>query len=180
MKFLSKLTLVLFVLASTLAVRAADKEVEKLKPEVESGLVAFKKADSSLEPLLASAAGYVLFPSAGKGGFVLGGAHGSGLVFEKGGKLVGSAKLSQFSVGAQVGGQSFAELILFETAEALARFKESRFEMGANLSAVAAAEGQAKSAKYNDGILVFTRPLKGLMAEASIGGQKFTFAPLAP
>ena len=59
-------------------------------------------------------------------------------------------------------------------------FKESRFEMGANLSAVAAAEGKAKTAKYNEGVMVFTRPLKGLMAEASIGGQKFSFVPLAP
>ena len=171
---------VLLMMGPAVATRAADKDVAKLKPEVEQSLEAFKKADSGLEPLVREAAGYAVFPSAGKGGFVLGGAHGSGLVYEKGDKLIGSAKLSQFSVGAQIGGQAFAELILFENAEALTRFKESRFEMGANLSAVAAAEGKAKTAKYNEGVMVFTRPLKGLMAEASIGGQKFKFDPLVP
>lgn len=180
MKTLRWMVAVLLMMGPALATRAADKDVAKLRPEVEQSLEAFKKADSSLDPLVSAAAGYALFPNAGKGGFVLGGAHGAGLVYEKGGKLIGSAKLSQFSVGAQIGGQAFAELILFENPEALTRFKESRFEMGANLSAVAAAEGKAKTAKYNEGVMVFTRPLKGLMAEASVGGQKFTFQPLAP
>lgn len=178
MKTLRCLAVVLGILFPFQASQAGDKDIPKLQAQAEPSLAAFKKADSTLAPLLAEAAGYALFPNVGKGGFVLGGAHGSGLVYEKGGRLVGSAKMSQFSVGAQIGGQAFAELILFETVEALNRFKESRFEMGANLSAVAAAEGQAKAAKYNEGILVMTRPIKGLMAEASVGGQKFSFDPL--
>ena len=172
----------LMIVLPALVVRAADKdkdkEVAKLQREVESSLVAFKKADSGLEKVLEAAAGYALFPNAGKGGFILGGAHGAGLVYEKGGKLIGSAKLSQVTIGAQIGGQAFAELILFETPEALSRFKESRFEMGAGISAVAAAEGTAQAAKYNEGVLVVTRPIKGLMAEASVGGQKFSFEPV--
>ncbi len=159
-------------------VRASDGEVEKLKPDVQAALERFKKADSGIGSLIEAAAGYAVFPNAGKGGFVIGGAHGSGLVFEKG-KLVGSAKMSQVTVGAQIGGQSFSELILFENAEALSQFKDSRFEMTAQVGAVAAAEGVSKNAKYVAGVMVFTLANRGLMAEASVGGQKFKFTPVS-
>ncbi len=92
---------------------------------------------------------------------------------------IGSARLSQFTIGAQVGGQVFSQLILFETPAALDRIKESRFEMSAQVGAVAAAEGVAKNAKCVDGVLVITHAGTGLMAEASVGGQKFKFKPVA-
>jgi len=156
----------------------ADKSVETMKAEVESALERFRKADTGLGALISAAAGHAVFPKAGKGGFVIGGAHGSGLVYEKE-KLIGSAKMSQVTVGAQIGGQEFAELILFETADALNQFKDSRFEMTAQVGAVAAAEGVSKNAKYVAGVMVFTLANRGLMAEASVGGQKFKFTPLA-
>ncbi len=156
---------------------AADVGIAKQELEAESTLTRFKKADTGLESLIKAAAGYAVFPSVGKGGLILGGAHGSGLVYE-GGRVVGSVKMSQFTVGAQIGGQAFAEMILFETAEALRQFKESRFEMTAQVGAVAAAEGVAKNAKYVAGVMVFTLVNRGLMAEASIGGQKFKFTPV--
>lgn len=152
----------------------AEDSVGKLKPEAETTLERFKKADTGLAKRLESAAGYAVFPRIGKGGLVLGGAHGNGLVYEQG-RLVGTAKMSQVTIGAQIGGQSFAELVLFENAAVLAQFKESRFEMTAQAGAVAAAEGLAENARYTDGVLIFTLPNKGLMAEASVGGQKFKF-----
>jgi lipid-binding SYLF domain-containing protein len=113
----------------------------------------------------------------GKGGFIIGGAHGNGHVFEKG-KLIGYGSLTQVTVGAQVGGQEFSEVIFFESKEALAKFKESEFAISAQVSAVAAAEGVSKNAKYVDGVMVFTKAKQGLMAEASVGGQKLKFEPL--
>jgi lipid-binding SYLF domain-containing protein len=166
-----------FLCFATLVGRAAEVDVDKLKPEVETALAGFKKADSGLEAVLVSAAGHALFPKVGKGGFVIGGAGGSGLVYEKS-QLIGSARVSQVTVGAQVGGQVFSQLIVFENQAALDRFKESRFEMNAQVGAIAAAEGVAKNAKYVDGVLVFTRAGEGLMAEASVGGQKFKFTPV--
>ena len=136
----------------------------------------FKKADSGMTNLFANSAGYVVFPRVGKGGFFFGGAHGNGFVFEKG-KPVGRASITQFTVGAQIGGQEFAEVIFFETPETLAEFKTSRFTLNAQVSAVAAAEGISKNAKYIDGVLVFTQARQGLMAEASVGGQKFKYRP---
>lgn len=165
-------------LASGVASWGADKAVESMKEDVEAALERFRKADSGLGALITASAGHVVFPKAGKGGFVIGGAHGTGLVYEKE-KLIGSAKMSQVTVGAQIGGQEFAELILFETADALNQFKESRFEMTAQVGAVAAAEGVSKNAKYVAGVMVFTLANRGLMAEASVGGQKFKFTPLA-
>jgi lipid-binding SYLF domain-containing protein len=103
-------------------------------------------------------------------------AEAGGRVFEKG-AYIGNVRMSFASIGAQIGGQSFSEVIFFETPAALARFKENRFEWAAGMSAVAAASGTSKNAKYADGVAVFTLARQGLMAEASVGGQKFKFTP---
>ncbi|MBL9134890.1 MAG: lipid-binding SYLF domain-containing protein [Verrucomicrobiales bacterium] len=159
-------------------VRASD-DMEKLQREVPQAIQAFEKDDSTLKELFANSAGYAIFPRVSKGGLVFGGAHGVGLVYEKG-ALIGRAELSQATFGAQIGGQAFREVIFFETPAALDRFKESKFEMSAQVGAVAAAEGAGKNAKYHESVLVFTKVLSGLMAEASIGGQKFKFTPVKP
>jgi lipid-binding SYLF domain-containing protein len=165
-----------------LAVNAANqKKEEKLEDDVTAAIKAFKQADTGIAKFFESAAGYAVFPNVGKGGLVVGGAHGNGLVYEKGekgAKLVGSASLSQVTIGAQIGGQEFSEVIFFEDKDALGRFKDSNFEMSAQLSAVAAAEGASKNAKYKNGVMIFTKAKTGLMAEASVGGQKFKFKPL--
>jgi lipid-binding SYLF domain-containing protein len=172
-------TLLAFGLLAACLPVGADQAAEekKLQEDTKVAIEQFKKVDSSLGKLFQSAAGYVVFPNVGKGGFVLGGAHGNGLVYEKE-KLVGRASLTQVTVGAQVGGQEFSELIFFETKEALKQFKESKLEMSAQVGAVAAAEGVSENAKYTDGVMVFTKAKAGLMAEASVGGQKFKFEPI--
>jgi lipid-binding SYLF domain-containing protein len=124
------------------------------------------------------AEGWAVFPNVGKGGLIVGGAHGTGLVYEKT-NLIGKVTMTQGSIGAQIGGQTFAEIICFETAKALDDFKASKMEMSAEVSAVAAAEGVGRAAKYTQGVAVFTMPKKGLMAQASIGGQKFKYEPMA-
>jgi len=86
--------------------------------------------------------------------------------------------LTDVNIGAQVGGEHFYEVIFFETTDALKSFKESKLEMAAEANAVAAAEGAAKNAKYQNGVTIFTLPRGGLMVQASIGGQKFKFKPL--
>jgi lipid-binding SYLF domain-containing protein len=91
--------------------------------------------------------------------------------------VIGQATLTQASIGAQVGGQKFAEIIFFETPAALDDFKSGKFEMNAEVSAVAAKEGASKAANYKRGVVVFTLPKSGLMVQASIGGQKFKFEP---
>mgnify|MGYP003525687021 CR=1 FL=1 len=106
------------------------------------------------------------------------GAAGTGCLYQGGG-IIGQAKLVQVTVGLQLGGQSYAEVIFFQNDDVIAAFKRNSFEMSAQMSAVAAASGASANAKYRQGVLVFTVAKGGLMYEASVGGQKFTFKPLA-
>jgi lipid-binding SYLF domain-containing protein len=138
----------------------------------------FKKTDPDLGKYFGSAVGYAIFPSVGKGAFIVGGAAGTGCLYQ-GGAIIGQAKLAQVTVGLQLGGQSYAEVIFFQNDDAIAAFKSNSFELSAQVSAVAAASGASANAKYRLGVLVFTIAKTGLMYEASVGGQKFTFHPLA-
>src|SRR6185369_13700594 len=153
----SSLTAMLF----TSVVQAAD---EDLRSASQQAIADFQNKDSTLQKLLGDSAGYAVFPNVGKGGFIVGGARGKGLVYEKT-NVVGEATLTQASIGAQVGGQTFAEMILFETPAALSDFKAGKFEMSADVSAVAAAEGASAAAKYKNGVAVFALPKKGLMVQ---------------
>jgi len=171
----SVLTALLLALASPTLTALADDD--DLGAEAQKAIKALQAADSGLTNLFNGSAGYVVFPSVGKGGLFFGAEHGNGIVYEKG-KPVGEATVTEINVGAQVGGQSFYEVIFFETADALANFKQSNFEMSAKVSAVLAAEGASADAKYREGVIVFTLPRSGLMVQAAIGGQKFKYKPL--
>ncbi len=138
----------------------------------------FKKNDAHLEKFFAGSVGYAIFPSVGKGAFIVGGAAGTGCLYQ-GGAIIGQAKLAQVTVGLQLGGQSYAEVIFFQNDDAIEAFKSNSFELSAQVSAVAAASGASANAKYRLGVLVFTLAKTGLMYEASVGGQKFSFKPLA-
>jgi len=166
----------LCVAAVCLSPSASQAAEEDLRKEAEQARANFLKADAGLQKFFDESAGYAMFPSVGKGGLIVGAARGKGVVYEKV-KVVGEAVMTQASIGAQAGGQTFAEVIFFETPEALKDFKGGKFEMSAEVSAVAAAEGASKAAKYKNGVAVFTLPHKGLMVQASIGGQKFKFIP---
>jgi len=151
---------------------------EDLRVQSKQAVDDFKKADPSMATFFANSAGFAVFPDVGKGGFIVGGARGKGIVFEKG-NPIGRATMTQASIGAQAGGQTFEQVIFFETPGALSDFKSGKFEMSADISAVAASEGASKSAAYKKGVAVFTLSKKGLMVQASVGGQKFKFEPEA-
>ncbi len=150
---------------------------EAINAEAEHAIETFKSADTGLITLFTNSAGFAVFPSVGKGGLVFGGEYGKGLVYQSA-SPVGEVTLTEVNFGAQVGGGAFYEVIFFETAESLANFKEGHFEMSAKVDAIAAAEGAALNAKYREGVIVFTLPRSGLMAQAAIGGQKFSYKPL--
>ena len=145
-----------------------ENDVDKARETIED----FKKEDPSIGKLFESASGYAVLPGIGKGGIGIGGAGGKGSVF-KGGEPVADVKMSQVTVGLQLGGQKYAEVIFFENEGAYTRFVEKDFEFAAQVSAVALASGASADAKFKDGMLVFTQALGGLMYEASIGGQRF-------
>ena len=120
------------------------------------------------------AAGFAVFPNIAKAGLGIGGARGNGEVFEDG-KVIGSTTVTQLSFGFQLGGQAFSQIIFFQNKRDLDRFTDGNFEFGASASAALITEGANASVDYTNGVAVMTFSKGGLMYEASIGGQKFTF-----
>ncbi len=155
---------------------ALPEEQPASHPEVAETIAAFKNADPGMKRFFDNSYGYAVFPGVGKGGLVVGGAYGGGQVFEQG-RLIGYATITQITLGAQIGGQSYREIIFFADKESLDIFRANDFNFGAQASAVAVTAGAAANAAYSNGVAVFTLPKGGLMVEASIAGQKFKYTP---
>jgi len=139
-------------------------------------IAVFRKTDSSLGRFFSSAVGYAVFPSVGKGGMGIGGAYGQGVLYQRG-KPVGKTTLTQVTIGFQLGGQAYSEIIFFESEKVLSDFKAGNFAFSGQASAVALTSGASANANYRMGVAVFTAAKGGLMFEASIGGQKFSYEP---
>jgi lipid-binding SYLF domain-containing protein len=165
------------VINTTLVFGQSDSKNDKIIADSKTAKAEFTKTDPLMSGIFEKAYGYVIFPNVGKGGVGVGGAAGNGAVYENN-TLVGMAKLSQLSVGLQAGGQAYREVIFFESKKAMDRFKDSKFEFSAQVSAVAVKAGASGNAKYTNGVMVFTMQKGGLMYEASVGGQKFKFKKL--
>jgi lipid-binding SYLF domain-containing protein len=153
----------------------SEEKREALKTEADAALEAMTRTDPTLKEFVNRGAGYAIFPSVGKGGVGVGGAYGRGIVYDDSGRMLGYSDLTQASIGFQLGGQTFKELLVFETPAALDRFKGDKASLTANASAVAIKSGAAASARFQDGVAVFTQPNGGAMFEASVGGQQFKF-----
>jgi lipid-binding SYLF domain-containing protein len=173
---IATLLLILIKLVMPAPVLAQSSKNKKLIEDSKVARAEFIKMDGLMQSLFDNSYGYVIFPNVGKGGIGVGGAAGNGIVYENG-KAIGSAKMKQVSVGFQFGGQAYREVIFFENKTALDRFKQNKFEFSAQASAVAATAGASANVKYRDGVMIFTQQKGGLMYEASIGGQKFSYAP---
>lgn len=151
-----------------------DSDDVKLMADAVNAKAAFISADANMQALFDNSYAYVIFPNVGKGAIGVGGAAGSGIAYQ-GGKAVGKAKMKQVSIGFQFGGQAYREVIFFENQAEFDRFKEGNYEFAAQASAVAANKGASANVNYKNGVMVFTQEKKGVMYEASIGGQKFSY-----
>jgi lipid-binding SYLF domain-containing protein len=146
--------------------------------EARGALKAFKDEDPDLQAQLDKAAGYVVFPTVGKAGVVVGGGGGEGILFENGAPA-GRVKLTLINVGAQVGGQHFRELVILQNKDAVDRFKRGNFAFQAGLTAVAAGAGASANLNFRDGVAVITKTTGGAMIGATVAGQRFSYSPLA-
>jgi lipid-binding SYLF domain-containing protein len=156
----------------------------------------FRQAGQSGE-FFGKSYGYAVFPTIGKGGIGIGGARGKGRVYV-GDKVIGNTTMTQLTVGLQLGGQAYSQIIFFEDKRALDEFTSGNFEFGAQATAVAITAGASAGAGtsgssagvsggqhdaataapgFYKGMAVFTVAKGGLMYEASLGGQKFSFKP---
>jgi lipid-binding SYLF domain-containing protein len=166
--------------------------------EYSDAISVFQKAGES-GAYFDSAYGYAIFPTIGKGGIGIGGAHGKGKVYSQG-TAIGKTSMTQLTIGLQLGGQAYSQIIFFENAEALQQFTSGNFEFSAQATAVAITAGASAeantgggasagasggkndasttSAGYRKGMAIFTVAKGGLMYEASLGGQKFSYEAL--
>jgi lipid-binding SYLF domain-containing protein len=167
------------LLVSTASIAASEAE-DKLPDldEVQAVIELFLENDPTMEDFFDDAYGYAVFPRVGKGGFIIGGAYGRGAVYDDG-VLVGSATLKQGTVGFQLGGQKYAQVIFFRSEASFNDFTSGNYELSAQASAIAASAGAAATAAYDHGVTVFTIGLSGLMYEATVGGQKFRYWSLS-
>ena len=162
-------------LAACASTPAPSLEVQQREAEVT--LLRFLENDPSLQAWVDGAYGYAIFPDISKGGFGFGGGFGRGLVFEQG-RLVGRTQVTQATFGAQIGVQSYAQVIFFRDETALRTYQRENFEFSAQATAVVATAGAAATTSYERGVAVFIMTRSGLMAEATVGGQKFRYEPL--
>ena len=176
MSVLACLVCLAFQFSCTTAPKTEEKK-DALAMNVEKTLADMKTDDPSFGDFLDKTYGYVIFPTVGKGGFGVGASYGKGEVYEQA-KMIGYADITQVTVGLQAGGQAFAEVIVFENKAALDQFVSNKYELAAQASAVALKSGAAANAKYTDGVAIFSYVKGGLMAEASLGGQRFNFSPV--
>ena len=170
----------LILAAATLALLAGCATTpsdETMIRESESTVARFVERDAGIQRWVDQAHGYAVFPDIGKGGLGIGGAYGRGIVFEQG-RPVGRTTVTQGTFGAQIGAQSQSQIIFFRDERALQTFQRENFEFSAQVTAVAATSGAAATTSYERGVAVFIMSRGGLMAEATVGGQKFRYHPL--
>ena len=167
----SLLGILVMLLLSAPTFAGWDPNAEKKALET---VAAFKKSDPDLAAFFSKARGYIVYPSVGKAGFGIGGAHGKGVVYESG-KVIGSSSLSQVSFGLQLGAQVYSEIVFFKDKAAMKKFKKGEIELSAQVSAVAVKSGVGAKTDFKDGIAIFTLAKGGLMYEASVAGQKLSF-----
>jgi len=182
---ISRIFLLSLFLAFVTGTAWADDDAETIQ--------LFKNAGQS-SAFFSKSYGFAVFPTIGKAGLGIGGAHGDGHVYEKG-KVIGETSMTQLSIGLQAGGEAYSEIIFFQDKRSLDEFTAGNFEFGAGVSAIAitAAAGAeagtsgssagasggkndaATAGAYHKGVAVFTIAKGGLMADASVSGQKFKF-----
>lgn len=150
---------------------ASQKE---LRNKAAYAIKTFKRKDQGIRGFFKRSYAYAVFPTVSKGGIGIGGAYGKGVVYRRG-RFIGTAKLVQVSIGFQLGGQTYREVIFFQSKSVFRRFINGKLKLGAQISAVAVKEGAAANASFDRGIAVFTMTKGGLMYEATVAGQSFKY-----
>jgi lipid-binding SYLF domain-containing protein len=151
----------LIAVATSLLVIMALPKAARAQNDVPPVIAKFKEKDPGMEKLFADAVGYAVFPTVGKGGIGIGGARGKGWVYQ-GGAVVGKSTLTQVTIGLQLGGQAYSEIVFFQTRQALDNFKLGHLKLDAQASAVA----------------LTARASADLAYRKRVAGQKFSFTPV--
>lgn len=154
---------------------AQTAEEQQVIDDAQKAKKEFLANAADIQAYFDDAKAYVIFPNVGKGALIVGAASGNGAVYERG-VLVGMADLKQLDIGAQIGGKVYSEVVFFKTDKALQDFMNDDFQFAGNVAAIAINKSAPSiNLKYDNGVAVFTLPKEGLMAEVSVGGQRFEY-----
>lgn len=173
MRTIQNIIVIVALMIGFVGLAQSDKDKELMK-DVEKAKQELKSTNPEIQSYFDNSAGYVIFPNVGKGGLIVSGAAGNGILFENG-EAVGVANLKKLGIGLTAGGQALIEAIFFETPKQVEEFKHNDFEFKASVSAVVLKSGKSYNVNYDHGVKVFTLPKAGVMADASVGGQRFDY-----
>jgi lipid-binding SYLF domain-containing protein len=173
-KLLSAAALCIAACATKAPPVAAQMDLEK---EASTALARMQERDPGISQVIGSAAGYAVFPDVGAGAVVAGGAFGRGVFFEHGAPI-GYVELKQGSIGLQLGGHTYSELLVLRERDDVERLKANAFTIGADASAVALDAGAQAKTHFDEGTNIFVMTRGGLMAGVSVTGQKIEYRPL--
>jgi len=173
-KFITTTVLMSTVLGCATAPKTAA-ERDSLERRAEATLAEMQSRNPELRDVVKSSASYAVFPEVGKGGVLVGGAFGRGVLYVNG-VSAGIVKLEQASIGAQLGGQTFAELLVLRDQQDVDRLRAGTYELGANASATVLQAGAAASATASRGTSAYILPRGGLMVDLSVAGQRIEYS----
>lgn len=165
---------IVLALGVSASVHADD---EKFNRQEIAATVALFKKQKDTAPFFKSAYGYVVFPTVTRGSIGIGGAYGTGGVYKKG-SLVAKSTLAAVSIGIGLGGEAYSEIVFIKDKATWEKLEYGKLELGARATAKAGGSGASTEASYSDGLAVFTANKGGLIADASVGGQKISFEKL--
>jgi len=154
-----------------------NAQAREPKRKVQELIDDYLRRDPEMAEFFDNSAGYAVLPHVGKGGFIIGAAHGEGELIERGRGATGEANLTQVTYGLQFGGQDYSQIVFLETPVDVERFKSGDVELAANIGIVFVTLGAAATNDYQDGVAVFVHTNAGAMYEATLGGQGFEYNP---
>lgn len=173
--WISGLICVLFALTGCSTTPKGTESQAVLSAEVNEAVASFKSQDPTIQAFFDNSYGYAVLPKVAKGAFWFGVAGGRGQVFRQGQKI-GYCKMGQATIGFSFGGEFFREIIFFRQEQDLTRFTTGEFTFSAQVTGTAVTAGAAAKVDYKEGMAVFVMADRGLMVDASLGGQKFAYA----
>jgi lipid-binding SYLF domain-containing protein len=177
MSFTRTIALLAALFAGCATAPSTRAEQQSLQTSARATLDEMIARDARIQDSIHNAPAYAVFPSIAKGGFLVGGAHGRGILYEHG-VPTGFVSVEQAGLGAIIGGQSFAQLLVLRTPEDLAAVRSGKFTAGADLGVVMLTASAATSTNFNPNASVFIMPRGGLMVDISVNGQRIKYQPL--
>lgn len=176
MRMWQKMCVLCVVVAACATAPKTAGERRDLQKEADSAMQTMFREDASLGTVVEGAYAHAIFPSVGRGGLIVGGGFGRGVVYRQG-RVMGYADVSAAEVGMLAGGQTVRELLVFQTEQAFNELVNNRLRFTAEASAVAVKSGAAAQTQFQNGVVVFVQPTGGLMGSLGIGGQSFSYVP---